>query len=100
MAKFEKLQRVNVEVSNVDDASRKYAITADAQIAAGKVENFNNGQVRDGDMFIASFSRWSDSNLSVSFNNLGSEEQCAILAEINAFVESVEVLAKAKEIIL
>jgi hypothetical protein len=93
MAKFEKLQRANVEVSNADEPSRKYAITTDAQIANGKVENFNNGQVKDGDVFVASFSRWSAQNLNVTFNNVEAEEQCAILAEINAFVESVEALA-------
>jgi hypothetical protein len=93
MAKFEKLQRANVEVSNADEPSRKYAITTDAQIANSKVENFNNGQVKDGDVFVASFSRWSAQNLNVTFNNVEAEEQCAILAEINAFVESVEALA-------
>jgi hypothetical protein len=100
MAKFEKLQRISVEVSNIDDISRKYVITAEAQIADGKVENFNNGQVLKDETYIATFNRWSARSLNVAFNNLGSEEQCAILAEINAFVESVEVLAKAKEIIL
>lgn len=100
MAKFEKLQRISVEVSNIDDISRKYVITAETQIADGKVENFNNGQVLKDETCIATFNRWSARSLNVAFNNLASEEQCVILAEINAFVESVEALAKAKEIIL
>lgn len=98
MAKFEKLQRANVEASNADEPSRKYAITADAQIAKGKVENFNNGQVKDGDVFVASFSRWSAQELNVTFNNEEAEVQCAILAEIHAFVESVEALAQTQTI--
>lgn len=92
MAKFEKLQRANVEVSNSDETSRKYAITTDAQIANSKVENFNNGQVKDGDAFVASFSRWSAQNLNVTFNNVEAEEQCEVLNAVNAFISSVESL--------
>lgn len=98
MAKFEKLQRANVEASNADEPSRKYAITTDAQIANSKVENFNNGQVLKGEMYVATFNRWSAQNLNVTFNNVEAEEQCAILAEINAFVESVEALAQTQTI--
>lgn len=99
-AQFDSLIRANVKVSNSNDTTSAYTITADAQVANGNVENFNNGQVLKGEMYVATFNRWSAQNLNVTFNNLGSEEQCAILAEINAFVESVEALAKAKEIIL
>ena len=98
MAKFEKLQRANVEVSNADDTSRKYAITAEAQVANGNVENFNNGQVMKGDTYVATFNRWSAQNLNVMFNNVEAEGQCAILAEINAFVASVETLVVAQPI--
>lgn len=98
MAKFEKLQRANVEVSNSDETSRKYAITAEAQVANGNVENFNNGKVMKGEMYVATFHRRSAQNLNVTFNNVEAEEQCAILAEINAFVASVETLVVAQPI--
>ena len=98
MAKFEKLQRLNVEVSNADETARKYAITADAQVANGKVENLNNGQVKEGETFIASFNRWSGNNMNVSFNNVADDKQCEVLNEINAFVASVDALVDAQPI--
>ena len=89
---FEKLIRANVKVSNSNDTTSAYTITAEAQVANGNVENFNNGQVLKGEMYVATFDRWSAQNLNVTFNNVEAEEQCAILAEINAFVDSVEAL--------
>lgn len=100
MAKFDSLIRANVKVSNSNDTIATYTITAEAQVAQGNVENINNGQVLKGENYVATFDRWSAQNLNVTFNNVEAEEQCAILAEINAFVDSVESLAKAKEIIL
>ena len=98
--KFDSLIRANVKVSNANDTASTYVITAEAQVAQGNVENFNNGQVMKGETYVAAFNRWSAQNLNVTFNNVEAEEQCAILAEINAFVDSVEALAKTKEVTL
>lgn len=97
---FDSLIRANVKVSNSNDTTSAYVISAEAQVANGNVENFNNGQVMKGEVYVATFNRWSAQNLNVTFNNVEAEEQCAILAEINAFVTSVEALAKAKEVTL
>lgn len=98
MAKFDSLIRANVKVSNSNDTTSAYTITAEAQVAQGNVENINNGQVLKGEMYVATFNRWSAQNLNVTFNNVEAEEQCAILAEINAFVDSVEALAQTQTI--
>ena len=98
--KFDSLIRANVKVSNANDTTSAYVITAEAQVANGNVENFNNGQVLKGEMYVATFNRWSAQNLNVTFNNVEAEEQCAILAEINAFVTSIEALVKVREITL
>ena len=90
---FDSLIRANVKVSNANDTTSAYTITAEAQVAQGNVENINNGQVLKGENCVATFSRWSAQNLNVIFNNVETAEQCVILAEINAFVESVEALA-------
>ena len=95
---FDSLIRANVKVSNANDTASAYTITAEAQVAQGNVENFNNGQVLKGEMYVATFNRWSAQNLNVTFNNVEAEEQCAILAEINAFVASVETLVVAQPI--
>ena len=95
---FDSLIRANVKVSNANDTASAYVITAEAQVAQGNVENFNNGQVLKGEMCVATFNRWSAQNLNVTFNNVESEEQCAILAEINAFVDSVEALATTSRV--
>jgi hypothetical protein len=89
---FDSLIRANVKVSNANDTASAYTITAEAQVANGNVENFNNGQVLKGEMYVATFNRWSAQNLNVTFNNVEAEEQCAILAEINAFIRDVEAL--------
>lgn len=96
--RFDSLIRANVKVSNSNDTASAYVITAEAQVAQGNVENFNNGQVMKGEMYVATFNRWSAQNLNVTFNNVEAEEQCAILAEINAFVDSVEALAQTQTI--
>lgn len=93
MAKIEKVNRFNVTVSNVDDESRKYAISAEAQIADGNVENINNGVVKENDVQVATFNRWSANNLNVNFNNIAAAESCDVLTAINAFVDSVEELS-------
>lgn len=95
---FDSLIRANVKVSNANDTASAYVITAEAQVANGNVENFNNGQVLKDETYVATFNRWSAQNLNVTFNNVEAEEQCAILAEINAFVDSVEALAQAQTI--
>lgn len=95
---FDSLIRANVKVSNANDTASAYTITAEAQVAQGNVENFNNGQVMQGETYVATFNRWSAQNLNVTFNNVEAEEQCAILAEINAFVDSVEALAQTQTI--
>lgn len=97
-AQFDSLIRANVKVSNANDTASAYTITAEAQVAQGNVENFNNGQVMKGEMYVATFNRWSAQNLNVTFNNVEGDEQCAILAEINAFVASVETLVVAQPI--
>lgn len=95
---FDSLIRANVKASNANDTASAYTITAEAQVAQGNVENFNNGQVMKGETYVATFNRWSAQNLNVTFNNVEAEEQCAILAEINAFVASVETLVVAQPI--
>lgn len=98
MAKIEKVNRFNVTVSNVDDESRKYAISAEAQIADENVENINNGVVMENDVQVATFNRWSANNLNVNFNNIAASESCEVLTAINAFVDSVEELSNVASI--
>lgn len=98
MAQIEKVNRFNVTVSNVDNESRKYTIFAEAQIADENVENINNGVVKENDVQVATFNRWSANNLNVNFSNVANDEQCAILGEINAFVDSVEELSNVTAI--
>ena len=95
---FESLIRANVKASNANDTSSACTITAEVQVANGNVENFNNGQVLKGETYVATFNRWSAQNLNVTFNNVEAEEQCAILAEVNAFVKSVEALASTTRV--
>ncbi len=98
MAKIEKVNRFNVTVSNVDDESRKYAISAEAQIASGNVESINNGVVEKDDIQVATFNRWPANNLNIYFNNIANSEGCDVLTAINAFADSVEELGNVTAI--
>lgn len=95
---FDSLIRANVKVSNANDTTSAYIITAEAQVANGNVENFTAGQVMKGEVYVANFNRWSAKSLNATFDNVEAEERCAILTEINAFVESVEALVLANPI--
>ena len=89
---FDSLIRANVKVSNANDTASAYTITAEAQVANGNVENFNNGQVMKGETYVATFNRWSSQNLNVTFNNVEAEAQCEVLNAVNDFISSVEAL--------
>lgn len=95
---FESLIRANVKVSNSNDTTSAYVITAEAQVANGNVEKFTDGQVMKGEVYVAAFNRWSAQGFNATFDNVEAEERCAILAEINAFVASVETLVVAQPI--
>lgn len=97
---YDSLIRANVKVSNDNDEARAYSISADVQVAKGMVENINNGVVLKDDAQVATFNRWSASNMNVTFNNISNSEQCTVLGEINAFVDSVKALVKAQGISL
>lgn len=86
-----------VKYSNRDDESRKYDISATANIQNGKVASFDSGFVgkltsENHEMesaSIASFSSYGDRNLTLVVNDADGDETKVILDEIYAFMGEV-----------
>lgn len=95
---YDSLIRATVKVTNTNDDVKRYAILADVQIEGGEMHSISNGSVKREDTIVANFDRWSADRLNVNIYGIDVNEQCDVLAEINAFVDSVEALAQAQTI--
>lgn len=92
MAKYEKLNGASVKITNADDATAPYAISAEVQINNGKVSSLASGYVMRGEEIMATFSRQGDGVTHTGYNSHDIEEQMANLRAINAFIRDVEAL--------
>ncbi|MBO7342719.1 MAG: hypothetical protein J6U45_01600 [Alistipes sp.] len=92
MAKYEKLNGASVKITNADDATAPYAISAEVQINNGKVSSVTSGYVMRGEEVMATFSQHGDGVTHTAYNSHDIEEQMANLRAINAFIHDVEAL--------
>ena len=88
--------KVNIEsyqlrVNNSSEESRTYDIACSVNLRDGKIKDVNGGTVtlKDGRL-VADFYCWENKNLSVTYREISSEEQCAVNVAINDFLTSVE----------
>ena len=83
---FTKLNSANVSVDNLVDESRKYDISARANLNDGNLQSVDSGVVIKEGVQVATFSMWSN-NLTPSFHNVTDVmEMCAILTAITTFI--------------
>ena len=87
---FTKLNSANVSADNKVDESRVYDIEARVNIQGQSVNSIDSGIVKKGDVQVATFSSWGESNLNPSFNGVEAVEMCAILMAINEFIADVK----------
>ena len=83
---FTKLNSANVSVDNLVDESRKYDISARANLDDGNLQSVDSGVVMKEGAQVATFSMWSN-NLTPSFQGVTDVmEMCAILTAITTFI--------------
>lgn len=89
--KYEALNSANVKVNNSGDLERVYSIEANANVNnLNEVSNIDNGVVKKDDEQKATFNVWSDNSLNISFYNVTSDEQCAVINAVNAFIKDLK----------
>jgi hypothetical protein len=95
---YNKLSEVQVEVSNIQDATSVYNIVADIRVNENRVTSISNGRVIKDDVHIATFSCYGQNSPTYSFNNIPYEEHCNILNEIIEFIKSANNLVETNPI--
>ena len=89
--KYEALNSANVKVNNSGDLERVYSIEANANVNnLNAVSNIDNGVVKKDTEQKATFNVWGDNSLNISFYNAASDEQCAVINAVNAFIKDVK----------
>lgn len=90
--KFENLRSAVVETTNATDDARAYGIKANVNVSnTNHVTSVDSGEVRklEQDTIVATFNKWGDGNLNISFNNVLASEYCAIVEAVNQFNQDV-----------
>lgn len=75
---------------NRNDSSRVYDIESNVHIEGGNVEHIDGGNVFHEGLHVASFSRWSNNHISVTYMNVELDEQNSINAAVNGFIAGVK----------
>ncbi len=88
---YKALNSANVKMDNSVDTERVYNISANVNVAATNVSNMEGTIREDNDVaeVLATFNS-RDGILSVDYQNITLEEQQAVNAAINAFIEDVK----------
>lgn len=88
---YKALNSANVRIDNSVDAERVYNISANVNVATTNVSNME-GAIRENNDVAAVLATFNsrDGILSVDYQNITLEEQQAVNAAINAFIEDVK----------
>lgn len=88
---YKALNSANVRIDNSVDAERVYNISANVNVAGTNVSNMEGAIRENNDVaaVLATFNSY-DETLSVNYQNITLEEQQAVNAAINAFIEDVK----------
>lgn len=89
------VQKVKVNSSvelydNRNDSSRVYDIESNVHIDGGSVDQIDGGKVFLNGLHVASFSRWNNNHISVTYMNVSLDEQNSINAAVNGFILEVK----------
>lgn len=95
---FIKLNSANVLADNSVDAAKIYDIKANVNINDSRVNNIEQGRVFKGSVEVATFSRYGNNNMNITFNNVESTEMCTIITEVNAFCNYVNIKVEEEPI--
>lgn len=81
-----------VRYSNMDDAARKYDISAEVSIHGGTVTSIDGGQAHlvEGGETAATFSSYGDNNLSLSLGSTGKATVIEVSEAVCDFMQAVK----------
>ena len=85
-----KLNSANVKYDNSVDTERVYDIESNVNFQENRIISFDGGVVKKDEVVKATFSKYGNNQLNVTFNNASVEDMCAALSAIEEFVESVK----------
>lgn len=85
-----RLNSANVKYDNSVDAERVYEIESNVNFQNGNIVSYDSGVVRKDAVVKATFSKHGNNQDSLTFQNVGREEKCAIIEAVDAFFADVE----------
>lgn len=88
-----KVESYQLRVSNASDEAKVYDINCTINVNNKTVGNIDGGMVMKNGVTVASFNRWDENNLNVTYMGIDTEAQCAVNAAINEFIEAATTLA-------
>lgn len=101
--KIESLLNATVKANNSTDTARDYDVEASLSISSGVLDSINSGSVYalSNKQTLANFSKNMGMGLNIVFTSASSteQEQCGILAAVNAFIADAKSKIEATPII-
>ena len=91
------VESYQLRVSNASDEAKVYDISCIMNVNDKTVGNIDGGMVMKNGVTVASFNRWSENNLNVTYMGVEAEEQCTITTAINEFIAAATTLAETTE---
>lgn len=92
------VESYQLRVSNASDEARVYDINCTINVNNKTVGNVDGGMVMKNGVNVASFNRWNENNLNVTYMGVDAEEQCTITTAINEFITTATTLAETTEV--
>ena len=77
-----KLNSANVKYDNSVDTERVYDIESNVNFQENRIISFDGGVVKKDEVVKATFSKYGNNQLNVTFNNASVEDMCAALSAI------------------
>lgn len=86
---YVKVNSANVRMDNSVDAEKVFDIACNVNASGEYINSYDSGEVREGDVTIATFSRYGESNFNLSFQTSDATKMCSIVTAVNAFIADV-----------
>ena len=87
---LEAVNSANVKVNNSVDTERVYEISASINVVGNTMNNVSDGVVKQGELVLANFQRWSSESLNIQFQTSDVTEMCSVINAINYFIADCE----------
>lgn len=97
---FEAVNSANVRMNNSVDTEKVYDIVANVNVNGKELQNVDSGTVKKDDVQMATFNKWGENSLAITFQTSSLEEQIAIIGAVNTFINDCKVAIEEGEIVI